>query len=405
MEQKFRFGRLWSASVASNLGDGLVLAAFPLLASTMTRDPVAISAITVAAGLPWLLIGPIAGAVVDRLDRRWLMISVDSGRALLLAVFAVLVGSGGGGSVWVLYLVVFLIASGETFVDTSSQAILPTLVPKARLNSANGRLFSAMTITNRFIGPPLGGFLFGAAAALPIAADSASFALAAVLMFGLAGSFRPSGDDQESIDTIMTSVVEGMRWLWQNGPIRAFAIGAAVLNVGVLAGESILVLFAGEQLGLSGTGFGALFAATAGGYAAGSFVAPGVTARLDRLTTIVGSVTAISLALVAVGMAEHWSVAAAGLFVIGTASGFWDVIAVSYRQAAVPDRLLGRIMAAYRVIAHGSLPIGALVGGVSAALSGNRAPFIVGSVIVLSVIPYLATALRDVELDPAQAGW
>lgn len=401
MEQRFRFGRLWSAAVASNLGDGLVLAAFPLLAARVTREPLAVSAITVAIGLPWLVMGPIAGAVVDRVDRRQLMVLIDSLRVLILVVFSLVVVSG-LESLWMLYGVVFLIASGETLVDTSSQSILPALVSKEELDRANGLLFSTMTVANRFIGPPLGGLLFGVAAYAPFAVDAASFLIAALLTFTLAGSFKPKSDQSRDIDTIYDSVIEGMRWLWRNKPIRAFAVGAAVLNVGLMAGEAILVLFAGQQLGLSAVGFGALFAATASGYAAGSFVAPALTSRFDRFAIIIGVVATISLSLLAVGLAGHWLLAAFGLLVIGVASGLWDVIAVSYRQAAVPDRLLGRIMAAYRVIAHGSVPLGGIIGGVSAQMAGNRAAFFVGAGIVVLILPYLSTTLRSVDLDPAQ---
>jgi MFS family permease len=381
----------------------LVLAAFPLLAAAITRDPVAVSGITVATGLPWLLFGPIAGAVVDRFDRRRLMVMIDIGRAFVLALFALMVISD-SGSLWSLYVIVFLIAVGETVVDTSAQSLLPALVPRDRLDYANGRLFSTMTIANRFVGPPLGGFLFGIAVVAPVAADAASFLIAAVIMLSLSGRFRAESTDTENIDRIMASVVEGMKWLWRNKPIRTFAIGAAILNIGIVAGEAILVLFAREQLGLSGAGFGALFAATAAGYTAGSALAPMLTSRFDRFRIVVSSVAAISASLLAIGVATHWLAAAGGLLIIGAASGLWDVIAVSYRQAAVPDRLRGRTMAAYRVIAHGSIPVGAFVGGVSAQIGGNPASFLTGSAIVLVTLPILFANFRGLDLNPSLAG-
>ncbi|HWB87717.1 MAG TPA: MFS transporter [Acidimicrobiia bacterium] len=403
MGQDRRFQRLWFATVASNLGDGLVLAAFPLLAAGLTRDPIAISALTLAAGLPWLLLGPLSGAVVDRFDRRRLMYVFDMVRAGVVGALAVSVAMG-VESLAILYAVVFLIGSGETVVDVSSQAILPSLVPKDRLDSANGRLFSTMTIANRFIGPPLGGFLFGLGALVPVTADAISFAVAALVVAGIAGSYRPAATDGAGpAKTMWASVVEGMRWLWSNRPIRTFAIGAASLNVGILAGESILVLYAQEQLGLDAVGFGALFLATAAGYSAGSFLAPALTRRVSRLALIASALAGVGLCLVLIGLAPHWAVAATGLAGIGLASGLWDVIAVSYRQAAVPDALLGRTMAAYRVIAHGSIPIGALLGGVVAAVAGNRAAFIAGALVTGGFAPFVVSRLRGVELDPGRA--
>lgn len=399
--QRFRFGRFWLATVASNLGDGLVLAAFPLLAATITEDPIAISTITVAASLPWLILGPVSGAIVDRYDKRALMVGFDIFRALSLAVFAVLVVTE-QANLYALYLVVFLITAGETVVDTSAQAMLPALVPRNELDRANGRLFSTMTVANRFVGPPLGGLLFGVAIVVPVIADSASFALAALLIFTISGHFKVEDADRTQT-RIGASIIEGLRWLWKDRPIRTFAIGAALLNIGIMAGEAILVLFADEQLSLSGVGFGALFAATAFGYAAGSALAPRLTARFDRLALVVISVGLVAVSLAAMALAMHWTVAAAGLFGIGLASGVWDVIAVSYRQAAVPDRLLGRIMAAYRVIAHGSVPIGAVLGGVAASVGGNRAAFWLGAAVVLSAIFFVGLNLRGVDLDPTTA--
>lgn len=399
--QRFRFGRLWVATVASNLGDGLVLAAFPLLAASLTNDPIAISALTATMGLPWLVLGPISGAIVDRYDRRILMVAFDALRATSLALYAIAVVTG-AGSLWLLYLVVFLIAAGETIVDTSAQSLLPALVSKDELDRANGRLFSTMTIAHRFLGPPLGGLLFGVAVVAPVIADSASFAIAAFLILSLKGHYSASTKEARAVQSVRASVVEGLLWLWAHRPIRTFAIGAALLNIGIVAGEAILVLFATEQLSLGGVGFGALFAATAAGYAGGSAVASPITARADRLKVIGMSVAGVALALAVVASARHWLVAAVGLFVIGLASGLWDVIAVSFRQAAVPDRLLGRIMAAYRVIAHGSIPVGALLGGISARLGGNRAAFLVGSAVVLLAVFYVVANLRGVELDPAK---
>lgn len=148
IRQRFRFGRLWTATVASNLGDGLVLAAFPLMATTITVDPIAISVITLASGLPWLVLAPVSGAIVDRFDRRILMVSFDAFRAVTLGPFALAVWNG-MAPLWALYLVVFVIAAGETVVDTAAQSILPAIVPRERLDLANGRLFSTMTVAHR----------------------------------------------------------------------------------------------------------------------------------------------------------------------------------------------------------------------------------------------------------------
>ena len=381
-----------------------MLAAFPLLAASNTRSPTAVAGLSVAAGLPWLLFGPFAGAIVDRQDRRRWMIAFDLARSFVVAVLALLVATG-NGSLAVLYAVVFLIGLGETIVDTASQAMLPALVGAGQLDRANGRLFAAQTVAQRFVGPPLGGYLFVLAAAAPIVADSASFLLAALVVAAIPGRFHPEASETSEAAAsagIRAETAEGLRWLWRHRPIRAFAVGAAVLNIAVTAGEAVLVLFAQEVLHVSGVGFGLLLAATAAGYAAGAAAAPRIVARIARRTVVLVSVGAIaaSLAFVTAGLLVP---ALLALGVIGVASGLWDVIAVSYRQAAVPDRLLGRIMAAYRFVAYGAFPVGALLGGAIADVAGLRAPFAFGAALALALIPFLWSALSGVELDPAAA--
>jgi MFS family permease len=393
------FRRLWVATVASNLGDGLVLAAFPLLAASVSRSPKAVAGLAVAAGLPWLAFGPFAGAIVDRIDRLRLMIGFDAGRAcvvggLALAVFA------GQSSLVALYAVVFLIGLGETIVDTASQAVIPALVDPGELDRANGRLFATQTVAQRFLGPPLGGYLFAVAASVPIVVDSVSFFLAALVVATIPGGFRAAGLEDRARASIRAETAEGLRWLLHHPPIRAFAIGAAVINIGVTAGEAVLVLFAQDVLHLSEVGFGLLIAAMAVGYTAGAAWAPWITVRMARRIVVLGSVGLIasSLAVVAAGLLVPTFLAVGA---IGVASGLWDVIAVSYRQAAVPDQLMGRIMSAYRVIAYGAFPIGALAGATIANLAGLRAPFAFGAALTFLLIPFLWSSFSGVELDPA----
>jgi len=394
------FRRLWTATIASNLGDGLVTAAFPLLAASITRSPTAIAGLSVAAGVPWLVFGPFAGAIVDRHDRRRWMIAFDLGRACVVAALALLLLAG-TRSLATLYAVVFLIGLGETIVDTASQAIMPALVDSRELDRANGRLFAAQTVAQRFVGPPLGGYLFALAAAVPIVVDSASFLVAALVVATIPGHFRPERPKTAGAAGIRTETAEGLRWLWRHRPIRAFAIGAALLNIAITAGEAVLVLFAQEVLDVSGVGFGLLLAATAAGYSLGAAAAPRIARRMARRTVVLVAIGAVaaSLAIVTAGLLVP---ALLALGAIGVASGLWDVIAVSYRQAAVPDRLLGRIMAAYRFIAYGAFPIGALIGGAIASAAGLRAPFAFGAVLTIVLLPFLWSALSGVELDPAE---
>ena len=140
-----------------------------MLALRITRSPAEIAGLVLASRLPWLVFALHAGALADRLDRRRTMVNVDLARAVLIGLLAV-IAFGEAERLWVLYLVAFALGVGETLFDTAAQSVLPTVVRGNDLSRANGRLMAAEVITNRFVGPPLGGFLVGVAMALPSSA-------------------------------------------------------------------------------------------------------------------------------------------------------------------------------------------------------------------------------------------
>jgi hypothetical protein len=183
------FARLWTASTVSNLGDGVTLVAGPLLAATLTRNPLLIAALTFAQRLPWLLFSLLSGALVDRLDRRQVMATVDLFRALVMGLLAVAVLLH-AASIPLLCTTFFLLGTAETLFDNAAVSILPAVVSKASLTRANGRLLGAQIVTNDLAAPPLGGLLFAAAAAVPFLLDAGSFVAAAALVAAMRGSFR-----------------------------------------------------------------------------------------------------------------------------------------------------------------------------------------------------------------------
>jgi MFS family permease len=388
-----RFVRLWTASTLSNLGDGVMIAAFPLLAASVSSDPRAVAAMTAAATAPWLLFGLVAGVVVDRVDRVRLMWIVDLGRALALAGMGLLVVNGQVGLV-TLYAVVFILGVAETLFDSAAMAILPAIVDTGSLERANGRLFAGQLATNQFIGPPLGALLFGVGAALPAGLDAITFLMSAALLVRMRVDRRPASPESRSIGSELR---EGLGWLWGQPDIRAMAVGAGVLNLAQTGALSVLVLFATKDLGMSDLGFGTLFAVSAGGALTGSLTAGPVTRVLGRRSTLIVSVAAMALSLLVIGLIPLQVVTFAGMLVMGLAIELWNVVAVSHRQHATPDRLRGRVMSAYRFIAYGSYPIGALLGGWTAAVSGISTSFIAGGILILGLSVYLSRALGPLD--------
>lgn len=218
------FRTLWLATASSNLGDGVALVAAPLLAATLTADPAAIAGLTFAQRLPWLLFPILGGALADRLDRRRLMVAVALARAALVAALAAALLTD-RASLPLLYAVFFLLSSGETLFDTAAATILPAIVPRVGLPRANARLSAALTVTNQFVGPPLGGALFAVAVALPFLVGAGGLAAAAAILLTLRGTFRAPAEGRIGGAGLRAEVGRGFagsggsrpcgRWRWR----------------------------------------------------------------------------------------------------------------------------------------------------------------------------------------------
>jgi MFS family permease len=378
------YARIWGASTVSNLGDGVTLAALPLLAATLTRSPTRIAAITLARTLPWLLFALVGGALADRLDRRQAMAIVDFFRMGAMALLAVLVVTD-TATLLLIGIIAFALGCAETVFDNAAQAILPNVVARAALQTANGRLYAAEVVTNQFMGPPLGAFLFAAAAAAPLWLDAGSFGLAAVLVLSMRGSFRPTRETMvgQAPPSIRADIAEGLRWLRRHELLRTLAVVLGVLNLldsGVVA---ILVLYSLEVLDLSQQGFGILLTAAGVGALAGSLFAQRLSAWMGPGRLLVVAVLVIGAATLVPAVWANPIAVGVSMATVGAFAVAWNVVTVSLRQSIVPDALLGRVNSAYRLLGWGTLPIGALLGGFLAEAYGLRAPFVVGGVVPL----------------------
>src|SRR3954447_15664266 len=208
------FWRLYAASAVSNLADGVNRVALPLLAVSLTRDPVLVAGLTSLAFLPWLLFALPAGAVVDRVDRKRAMAVANVVRALALATLATTVLTG-TVSLVVLYAVAFAVGVAETGYDSAARAMLPQVVRRDQLDRGNGLLTTAEEASQGFLGAPLGAVLFALAAAAPLLTTAGGFLLAAVLVISIAGVHRPDRGTGPRT-TIRRDVVEGVGWLWRH---------------------------------------------------------------------------------------------------------------------------------------------------------------------------------------------
>jgi MFS family permease len=395
------FRKLWAASAASNLGDGVALVAAPLLAATLTNDPALVAGLALAQRIPWLNFPLLSGALADRIDRRRAMVAVAICRAGLIGTLgaAMLLDLA---SLPLLYIIFFLLSTGETLFDTAAATVLPTIVRREALTEANARLSGTLSVTNQFLGPPLGGALFAVAAALPFLAGAGGLAIAAALIASLRGNFAVSRPDDAPPPDLRAEIAAGIRWLWRHRLLRTQALALAILNITLVAQVSIMVLFARERLGLGPAGFGILLTAYGLGGLLGSIIAGRVigwlgASRVLRLALIIEAAIPATIAL-----SGHALLVGAALALFGCHATVWGAVLTALRQELTPHRLRGRVESAYRLLEYGGAAPGALLGGLLAAHFGLTAPFWVGAVVGVALIPFVWPVFSDAIVAEAR---
>jgi MFS family permease len=389
------FARLVAASALANLADGVFQIALPLVALGITRDPGAFAAVTLVGRLPWLLVSLPAGALADRLDRRTTMMRVDVLRALVIGALALAVAAG-REQLWVLYVAAFALGVGETLHDTAAQSILPNVVTAERLSWANSRQYAVELTANQFVGPPVGGLLAAASLAGALSASAAGYALATVALALLVGQFRPARAAAPT--TIRRDVVEGLRYLVGHRLLRTLAACVGISNLASTAQFAVFPLFAVDPgpMGLSSAGFGLLLTSFAGGSLLGTFLVEPLERRLGRKRALLLAVAAFPLFPVVPALTANVAAVAVSFFAGSALSVGWNVITVSLRQRIVPDHLLGRVNAGYRLLAWGTMPLGAAMGGAVGNRFGVTAVFWTSAVVSALCIPLLLGRLDDV---------
>ena len=398
------FRWLLASSWASNLGDGISLSAGPLLVAAQTRDPFLVALAVVLQRLPWMLFGLYAGVLADRLDRRKLLLAVQAGRAAVLVGLSASISTDQVNIVVVL-VAMFLLGTAETFADTTSQTLLPMVVPRPDLGLGNARLMAGFVTINQLAGPPLGAALFALDPVVPFLVQVAvivgsAAAVAKVLL-------PEHGVDPEARSKARREIAEGLRWLWRNDAVRTLSLTIFTFNVTYGAAWSVLVLYAIQRLGTGEVGFGLLTSATAVGGVLGTVTYGRLAARfslgdLMRAGLIIETVTHVALALT-----RSQPVALVIMFVFGAHAFVWGTTSRTVRQRAVPLELQGRVGSVYLLGVQGGIVIGSVLGGAIAGLWGVVAPFwfaFVGSaVLVVWIWPQLPHIAHDDDEAPAAA--
>ncbi len=392
------FWKLFAASAAATCADGVGKVSLPLFAVSLTSNPVLISGLTAFAFLPWLMFGLPGGALVDRLDRRRAMSTVNIMRAVLLGTLVLLVVAG-VGHILVLYATAFALGLCQVVYDSAARAILPQVVDRRRLDKANSWLTVEETVGQSFVGPPVGAALFGWFRAAPFIGSAIGFALAAVLVLAVPGRLRAERTERTERTTLRADIREGLRWLWRHPVLRGLTILSGLTAGFSSMATSLTVLYALNTLHLSPSMYGILFIAMGIGGLAGSVAVGPLTSRLGRprMITIAAAIAPVMCVLLGT-VTNLW---AAGVWFFGMAMGvtMWNVLSMSLRQAMIPAELLGRVLGAHRVALWGGIPLGALIGGALAARTSVSVVFLVSGLAQL-VIVILIHRLIDRHRQP-----
>lgn len=304
-------------------------------------------------------------------------------------------------------VVAFILGSAEILFENAASAFVPMLVSRSSLGSANSKLLATQTVSMQFIGIPLGGTLFVLAASAPFVVDAMTYAIALALILAIKGSYATSGrnaGDRRTVTagpqgTVWQDVREGAAWLWRHKPLRGLAILTAALNLAGATGESTLVLYASRVLGLDERGYAFLLSLLAVGAIAGSLVAARARGRFGTVRTLGAAGAAMGAGFVVPATTSSLPATIAALIAVGAASMVWNVVTVTARQELVPDVLLGRVTSAYRVVALGVLPLGAVLGGVVASKYGLHAPWVAASALMVgaSIVAVMPDGLREID--------
>jgi len=381
------FRWLLGSSWISNIGDGIILAAGPLLVASETREPLLVASAWTLEFVPMMLFGLFAGVVADRLERRRLIVVANLARVAVLGVLVATIVTG-QVSIGVVLAAIFLLATAETFADTTSATILPMLVAKRDLGIANARLVAGMVTLNQLAGPPVGALLFSLGRSYPFVTQLVCVGVSILLVLRI--QLPEHGRDETSEPTtVMADIREGLTWVWHHAAVRTLVLTIVTFNVTFGAAWSVLVLYSLERLHMGELGFGLLTSALACGGILGT-VSYGWLERhvslgnIMRVGLIIETLTHLVLALNTL----PW-IALVVFFVFGVHAFVWGTTSSTVRQRAVPTEVQGRVQSVYMIGVTGGIVVGSVIGGVVADRWGLTGPFwfaFVGSAIFLALI-------------------
>ncbi|MFL1377022.1 MFS transporter [Nocardiopsis protaetiae] len=387
------FHRLLAASGLTNLGDGMLATALPLIAATLTHDPLAVSGLLVARFLPWLLVAPFSGVLLDRVDRLRAMAAANAVAAAAVAALAVVVALG-RAEMWILYAILFLVITCETVSDPAARISVARLVPGRLLDRANGRQEGMHLVAQDFLAKPVAGLLFAVAALLPVAGVALSYALCVVLVFTVVLLLRrrpepdgeaAAGGPSEPRAGVFASLREGLGHAFGDRLIRRMMFTNAGTMAGIQMGTAVMVLHVQQVLGVPVALYGVFMAAVAVGGVLGAAVASRLVLAIGRRAVMTTGYLGMGLGLAAMAFTTDARLAAAAWVLIGVSMTTSNIAGSVFFQTVVPEHLRGRVSAAFRTVGWGTAPAGALVGGLLGRID-LALPYLVGGLLMVATV-------------------
>jgi len=371
------FNKLWSAAMFSKFADGLAGAAIPLLAASLTRDPVLIAVQSNMMLLPWLFFAVPLGALVDRIDRRVAMIMVQLSRVLIGATIASLIISG-EMNLWILMLLTFCFGVSEVVYDTATQSSIPSLLSGNQLERGNSRLQIADTVMQSFIGVPLGGVCYALFAYSPFMGIAACYVVAVFLVLSIAKHALQGGvKAKQSRPKLSAEIKEGVSYLLGHKVLLRLVVTTGVVGFFYAMGQATLVLFILDHLEVAEVNYGWVMVPLAVGALVGAFASPKLSLRFGRSQTLALSLPMSAFALLLAGLSQnvYWYMFSS--LVHGFFIAQWNILLMSTYHLMIPNEIFGRIHGIRRTFVWGLMPLGGLIGGLLGKID-ITVPMIVG---------------------------
>ena len=376
------FNRMWASSIISNLSDGILIAAAPLLAISLTDSTVLISAIGAMVMLPWLLFAIPIGVLVDRVDRRFILAGANATRSAVVGMLALLIATDQVTIYWLL-VASFVIGVCEVAADTTAQSLIPQIVDEKNFEKGNSRLQISETVIQGFVGAPLSGFIYAIAIALPFFINSLGLAIASLLALSIPIKYlqdvRTDNVDKEK-KKFVADMKFGIRYLYNEKALRRLVVTTASIGVCYSMATATMVLFIIKELELPKQLFGVILALQSIGAIAGAFMAPRLSKKYGRSKVMTFGIVSSSILILVEGFSPNIYVLVALSTLGGFAISQWNILLMATYQTVIPNELYGRIHGTRRTLVWGMMPIGSLLGGVLAQYS-LRLPMYVGGVI------------------------